>query len=161
MAADSRPPEQFVADAAELGFTIGGWDDTTAGIFGNDTEFVGSHAEVEAFLRGWIAYMARGVGDVQRQLLSLRTLLPRHQQTIAGTSFQVISHPQRCFIGERIALTEQTARCLAIVDVLVGNRSQFVRAGSFDGELFATRISQLPHFLFDACLSGSHPGVPK
>lgn len=72
-----KPPESFVRDCAELGFIIGGWDATTAGVFGHGAEFVGTHAEVMAFLRGWIGCEMRKTVKVLGEALSYRKAVQR------------------------------------------------------------------------------------
>jgi hypothetical protein len=144
-----RPPESFVHDCAELGFEIGGWDASTAGIFGHDSEFVGSHAEVMAFLRGWIACEMRSPRTVARFMLAMS--VPTYESVAApGQAFLITARPQRSwFRGERIAIPDDVARHFVINDIRVGVRSQFIQAGDLDGSLFAARIASTPTYTFD------------
>jgi hypothetical protein len=142
----SAPPESFARDCAELGFEIGGWDETTAGIFGHGAEFVGSHAEVMAFLRGWMSSQETPGRDVARWLLPMR---PAGIEIPPGRTFQITSRPQRGgFIGERVAIADSVASYFMIDDITVGNRSQFIQAGSIDGSFFAAKIDALPTYQF-------------
>ena len=40
-----KPPAGFARDCADLGFVIGGWDETTAGIFGHGAEWAPTAAD--------------------------------------------------------------------------------------------------------------------
>ena len=144
-----QPPESFVHDCTELGFQIGGWDESTAGIFGHGAEFVGSHAEVMAFLRGWIACEMRSPRTVARFMLSM-SMSSYEPIAVPGQSFLIISRPQsKWFRGERIAIPDDIASHFVIHDVTVGTRSQFPQAGDIDGALFAARIADTPVYTFD------------
>jgi hypothetical protein len=143
----SQPPESFAHDVTLLGFTIAGWDDRTAGIVGNGAEFVGSHEEVVAFLRGWMLHQEVAPREISRRVISLAS-----RQTVIppGMTAQITSRPQSAsFRGDRIAIPEAIADRFVIHDVLVGNRSQFLQAGDVDGAMFAARIDKLPTFEFD------------
>ena len=136
-------------DCAELGFEIGGWDEATAGVFGHGAEFVGSHVEVMAFLRGWIACEMRSPRTVARFMLSM-SVVPYEPIAAPGQSFLIISRPQRrWFRGERIAISDDVASHFVINDISVGTRSQFLQAGDLDGSLFAARIASTPVYTFD------------
>lgn len=144
-----KPPESFVRDCAELGFVIGGWDETTAGIFGHGAEFVGTHTEVMAFLRGWVGCETRNTREVTRYMLALTSgdvVTDRHRIT-PGTTIAITARPQRGnFRGDRVAIPDSIAQHFVIDDISVGNRSQFIQAGSIDGGLFAARIDATPLF---------------
>jgi hypothetical protein len=145
------PPDSFVRDCAELGFTIGGWDETTAGIFGHGAEFVGTHAEIMAFLRGWLGCETRNTRTVVRYMLALNAGSPIYNRTrsvvVPGSSFIVTARPQRGgFRGDRVAIPDSIAEHFTIDDITVGNRSQYLQAGSIDGALFAARIDTTPIF---------------
>jgi hypothetical protein len=146
----TKPPDSFVRDCAELGFTIGGWDEKTAGVFGHGAEFVGTHAEIMAFLRGWLGCETRNTRTVVRYMLALNAgpIYNRtHSIVVPGSSFVVTARPQRGgFRGDRVAIPDSIAEHFTIDDISVGNRSQYLQAGSLDGALFATRIDTTPIF---------------
>lgn len=67
-----------------------------------------------------------------------------------GSTFQVTSRPQvGSFRGDRLAIPDAIAEHFEIFDIRVGNRSQWVQAGTLDGSMFATQIRDQPVYRFD------------
>ena len=142
----TTPPEQITAIAKELGFKIVGWDETSGGLVSDGIEFVGTHAEIMAYLHGWLGHLERGTASYS--LLSLRsggpyTSPPGSGILQPGSTVQVTSRPQRGFFrGERVAIPDSIARFFEIVDITVGNNSCMPQAQRISGELLAARIDQ-------------------
>lgn len=136
----ATPPDHIAAAAAELEFEIIGWDETHGGVKGVDNEFVGTHAEVNAYLQGWIHHAEQNPRVMRRSMLVLRTNGPYDNQlTIEpGVMFQVTTRPQVAgFKTDRIAIPADIARYFEILDITIGNRSQNPQEQTIPGETFA------------------------
>jgi hypothetical protein len=142
-------PEDLVAAATDSGFEIVGWDEHDAGLRGNGHEYIGTHAEIRAYLRAWemcrsietyatAEELAKGeAGTLSKTLITLRY----DGEILPGQTAQITARPQTgSFRGERIAIPDTLAPYFDVNDVRVGNRSQFPTAQSIGGETFAMRI---------------------
>lgn len=137
--------DQIVAAATELGFKIVGMDETHAGISGVGVEFVGTHAEVHAYLTGWFDHQGQNPRVLRRSILVVRNGGPYTvgvPTVLPGEIVQITVRPQSMgFKGDRIAIPDSIASHFEIVDITIGNRSQLPMSQTIPGETFSTRLS--------------------
>jgi len=161
-----KAPDLFVERAQALGFSIQGWDETQGSLAGYGQTFIGSHAEVRAYLEAWKAcsettqfaaskkdpgvpcsilmmrsdFVVDHDGKSGNRMVSINSSDPLSRsgyQAATVVRFPVFTP----FRGERIAIPDSIASSFMICGVSVGNRRQTPGTmDAIDGSLFAARI---------------------
>jgi hypothetical protein len=147
----------LVERIAACGFELVGADDREAAITratNRGIEFVGTHAEIESYLYGWMASREAMASEklgadsvIQAAIVSLCADFPiqpsdpgslRH-----GGMVLITNRPQVPFRGERVVIPDEIAPYFDVHDITVGNRSCMVHAARFPATAFAARIENL------------------
>jgi len=158
-----EPPKDLAASAADLGFEIVGWDERDGGLRGNGHEYIGTHAEIRAYLRAWETCRdvqryatAEEIAQAEVSALAKTLIVMRTPMSFtADQTFQVVSRPQvGAFRGERLAMPSELAGRFEILDVMVGIRSQLSMVGPISGEAFAVHVDRQAKLLAEDHRSG-------
>lgn len=154
---DNKPkisgvPDDIARTVAELGFEIQCWDQGEAAVSGHGQEFIGSSAEVRAYLTAWSACLARAswqsdqdkaIEENQSRLIRFGLVLASNGPIEAGATAQIWARPQSGpYRGDRIVVPDEIAGYFEICDLRVGNRSQFPQAQAMPASLCAARIDR-------------------
>ncbi len=164
-------PPGVLGLAAYCGLEVLGWDDQSdnAAVRGGDVDvdYVGSKAEVVAFLVAWQQCMAI---KVRRDLVTKQ--LASNQATISDVHFGVVgidsvnevSPREACqmifrldyssFKCERVGIPLDIANSFVVNDIRVGNRSQMLSYDEIPGAAFAIDITGLSMFFTKLLDSG-------
>lgn len=117
----------------------GGLDDLLVSGAGN-TEIIGAAAQANARKKVLAAVAKRNAGAVVQRELDRRRRYPLGvvPTTItAGTQSQIPASPQNLFRPERLVIPSDIAFDSGVVDIKVGNVSQFVQSAEVPGALFS------------------------
>lgn len=146
-------PEHVAKLAEACACRVHGWEDETVLVEGIDINYMGTRAEVIAYLTAWqqcielkLAQQISAETDsepLRRALLVFDSGKPIDPGQIA----QVVVRPlSRMFRGARIAIPARIAERFQIDEIKVGNRSMMDRSQSIPGDTFAIRIEDAPLF---------------
>ncbi len=139
-------PEDVGRQAIELGFSVPAWDEEGAALIGNSQQFVGSPAEVRAYLIAWAAcrsaILTERLIEAERGRIQHTCLALVSRQAIEPNQTVQITARLQCsvFRGDRVAIPDALAPHFWIDDIKVGPRSTFPQAQSMPGDLFACRL---------------------
>lgn len=139
--------EEMKAAAAAVGLSITRYNDEIAAVTGTRETFVASHGEVLAYLAGYKAHAI----DHPPPLVPSRNgsiLAFRSRGAIFSTeTVWICCPPQRApFRGHRLAIPHDIAPYFELLDLKVGNISQFLNGAGMDAGVFSTRIDKQARF---------------
>lgn len=142
-------PDEIGKLAAACNLTVSGWDsaDDSALVHGPDVNYIGSKAEVVAFLTAWSQCqqikITRAMTEAEEAPGVRYGFVSWDAGPIApNQSAPIVARPQtRVFRGERVAIPDEIAEHFLILDIRVGTKSVFLRSGPVDAKGFAMRIS--------------------
>lgn len=143
-------PDTVRSLAKACGLAIAGWDsiDDTALVHGPDVNYIGTKAEVVAYLTAWqqcqqLKITRRMVEDEKAPGVSFGFIAYSTYQPIApNATASIAARPQsRSFRGDRVAIPDDIAERFVIADIKVGNRSMFLQSGDVPASAFAMRIA--------------------
>lgn len=146
------PRTHLEESATALGFELIGWDGDNGGLVGHGAEFVGSRPELSAYLLAWATcHDLKSDRAVPRSICVLRS----YHEIVAG-DVEITVRPQKVpFVGERIAVPDDVAPYFDILDIRVGNRSQFLQATPQSAALYAVRMDRTAALRVDDVLNVS------
>jgi len=143
-------PDNVRELASACGLAVAGWDsfDDTALVHGPDVNYIGTKAEVVAYLTAWqqcqqIKITRQMVEAEQAAGVSYGFIAWNTYQLVEpGQTAQITARPQsRSFRGDRIAIPDDIAARFAIADIKVGNKSMFLQSGDVPASSFSMRIA--------------------
>lgn len=144
-------PKDIQETLTELGFELRAWDGGDGAISGHGQEFIGSYAEVRAYLTAWSSCLARATWQSDQdkaaeenstRLVRTGIVLSSNVAIEPAQSAQITARPQVTpFRGDRVVVLDECAEAFDIDDLKVGNRSQFPQTMSMPAKFCAARIS--------------------
>lgn len=147
----SKAPKDIQETLAELGFELRCWDDGDGAISGHGQEFIGSYAEVRAYLTAWSSCLARATWQTDQdkaaeentaRLVRTGIMLSSNVEIQPAQSAQITCRPQvGPFRGDRVVVLDECAEAFDIEDLKIGNHSQFPQAMSMPAKFCAARVS--------------------
>lgn len=144
-------PEDIKTTLAELGFELRCWDDGDGAISGHGQDFIGSYAEVRAYLTAWSSCLARATWQTDQdkaaeentaRLVRTGIVLSSDMVFEPAVTAQITTRPQNApFRGDRVVVLDECADAFDIADLKVGNCSQFPQAMTMPAKFCAARVS--------------------
>lgn len=139
-------PKDIIALAEKHNFSIMAWSKVDGVLRGNSQDFIGTHAEIRAYLDAWNACVE--TGKVERVKMSDRDWgvkysmlsMVSNSEIPPGQMAQITARPQITFRGMRLAVTDTSAPFFGIQDIRVGHRSVFPQSGRIPAEAFACHL---------------------
>jgi len=144
-------PKDIQETLTELGFELRCWDDGDGAISGHGQEFIGSYAEVRAYLTAWSSCLARAIWQTDQdkateesatRLTRTGIVLSSDVLIAPAQTAMIVNRPQvGPFRGDRVVVLDECAEAFDIEDLKVGNRSQFPQTMSMPAKFCAARVS--------------------
>lgn len=143
-------PDDVRLVAARLGFDVTAWGEHEGVLDGNGEAFVGTHREIDVFLRAWASSREVATRGLDADLV-VQTIIPFASGGIriySGQEMTITNRPHSApFLGRRLAISDRVADLFDVLDVKVGNHSILSGASPIPGFAFSAGISESPDLI--------------